>query len=269
MAVKSPIPWNGAKTRGCKILASHLPLHIDNMVSIFIGGASFELYCEDVLRINVTNAYDNFQPLITFWKQVKNKETAAKMVEVVAEMAKNGFGRERYTQLKDKYNKHIRNQEIIENDFDLACLFYFCHKFSFSSTPMFYSYSPTKDNERGIKNALKALYDFHTAINFECADFTVSMAKHNSDFLYLDPPYYIDGEKLKRECYVGHKKFDHVKFAECVKNHKGQFMLSYGDCEFVRDVYKDYRMIELKWPYSMRNMNARTIEPYELLIMNY
>lgn len=265
----SPIAWNGAKTKGCKILAEMLPPNVQEMVSIFAGGASFELFCEDELRLNVTHAYDVFEPLVNFWKFASNKEQAERLVERAAKWAGIGFGKEKYDIIRDRYNRHWRGYERIEDPFDLAFYFYVAHVFSFSSTPQFYSYSKQQDNERGIKNKFKKLLDLNTAIQFDLLSFEDSIPKHPEAFLYLDPPYVLDGVNLKGECYIGHARFDHHKLAETIKMHKGMWMMSYGDCELVRELYKDYRIDEVSWSYSMKNMDRRESKSYEVVIRNY
>ncbi|STQ86352.1 Type II adenine specific DNA methyltransferase [Helicobacter muridarum] len=50
---------------------------------------------------------------------------------------------------------------------------------------------------------------------------------------------------------IHHNIFNHALLAQCLKNHNGKFLLSYNDCEFVREAYKDYRILEPKWQYTM------------------
>ena len=39
-------------------------------------------------------------------------------------------------------------------------------------------------------------------------------------------------------------KQDHERLFECLKNLKGKFVLSYNNCEYIRDLYKQYNIIE-------------------------
>lgn len=46
-------------------------------------------------------------------------------------------------------------------------------------------------------------------------------------------------------------------------------MLSYNDCELIRELYKDFNIKELKVRYSLNNNVLKRKESKELLIMNF
>ena len=82
--------------------------------------------------------------------------------------------------------------------------------------------------------------------------------KYPRDFFYCDPPYFLEGDsKMFKGIYpmrnfpIHHNNFNHELLAECLKNHRGKFILSYNDCEFVRQTYKDFKILEPKWQYTM------------------
>ncbi|ELN1878759.1 DNA adenine methylase, partial [Campylobacter coli] len=50
---------------------------------------------------------------------------------------------------------------------------------------------------------------------------------------------------------------------------KGKFMLSYNDCQLIRELYKDFNFKELKVRYSLNNNVLKRKESKELLIMNF
>ena len=39
--------------------------------------------------------------------------------------------------------------------------------------------------------------------------------------------------------------------------HRGGFILSYNDCSWVRNAYKDFKIIEVKWQYTMGQGETR------------
>lgn len=59
----------------------------------------------------------------------------------------------------------------------------------------------------------------------------------------------------------------HENLAKILKQIQGKFMLSYNDCEVIRDLYKDFKFKELKVNYSL-NAKYRSVKN-ELLIMNF
>ena len=54
-----------------------------------------------------------------------------------------------------------------------------------------------------------------------------------------------------RNIPVHHDNFDHVKLRDLLLNHQGDFVLSYNDCEVVRNWYSDFEILEPSWHYSM------------------
>lgn len=47
-----------------------------------------------------------------------------------------------------------------------------------------------------------------------------------------------------------HELFDHNKLYECISK-KNNWILTYNDCEYIKDLYKNYKIIELDWSYGM------------------
>ncbi|EAI4303799.1 DNA adenine methylase, partial [Campylobacter lari] len=61
----------------------------------------------------------------------------------------------------------------------------------------------------------------------------------------------------------------HKLLNELLKNIKGKFMLSYNDCELVRELYRGFNIKELKIRYSLNNNVLKRKESKEVLIMNF
>lgn len=81
---------------------------------------------------------------------------------------------------------------------------------------------------------------------------------------YLDPPYY-ETEKYYPDRFMPE---DHIRLRDALANVKGKFILSYNDCEYIRELYKDYVIIEVD---RMHNFVCTETKPryYELIIKNY
>ena len=107
--------------------------------------------------------------------------------------------------------------------------------------------------------------------NFYCPNLSVKVGKfqdvirkHKNEFLYLDPPYFLDGDSRMfkgiypmRNFPIHHNGFKHEELAKLLINHKGGFILSYNDCSWVRKTYKDFKIVELKWQYTMGQGETR------------
>ncbi|MCY4353116.1 MAG: DNA adenine methylase, partial [Gemmatimonadetes bacterium] len=76
-------------------------------------------------------------------------------------------------------------------------------------------------------------------------------------FLYLDPPYYLP-QRLYGEG-DDHIGFDHEGLAELLRKRE-RWILSYNDCPYIRDLYKEYHISKPKWIYGMCNGDKKSRE---------
>ena len=47
-----------------------------------------------------------------------------------------------------------------------------------------------------------------------------------------------------------HEKFDHEKLFKTIKLRKN-WIMTYNDCEYIRELYKDYEIRDVNWTYGM------------------
>jgi DNA adenine methylase len=90
-------------------------------------------------------------------------------------------------------------------------------------------------------------------------------------FIFLDPPYH---SATKSALYGKngnlHKGFDHIRFAETIKNCKHNWLITYDDSEFIRDLFSSCYIIEWDLTYGMRNITDSSNQiGKELFISNY
>ena len=87
-----------------------------------------------------------------------------------------------------------------------------------------------------------------------------------NDLMYLDPPYYTEKDsdnKMFRPLYpnnnwpVHHSDFDHELLRDLLHSHKGSFILSYNNCETIRDFYSDFDFYYPTWQYSLGQGETR------------
>ncbi|WP_416224636.1 DNA adenine methylase [Acinetobacter sp. Tr-809] len=65
--------------------------------------------------------------------------------------------------------------------------------------------------------------------------------------MYLDPPYYVKGQGLYRNFYVHD---DHVKIREALDNVKSKWIVSYDNCDPIKEIYKGCKKDEYVLNYS-------------------
>jgi DNA adenine methylase len=107
----------------------------------------------------------------------------------------------------------------------------------------------------------------------ENMDFQEVTEKYDSPttYIYSDPPYWVIGEG-KYYSNLGFSKEDHERLANCLKNMKGKFSLSYYEFDllhewFPQDKYQWQTMNFAKAAAAKKGQKTPTAT--ELLIMNY
>ena len=267
--MKTPIRYAGGKSKAYKLITEYIPRlpYPNRIISPFIGGGSLESKWASELGVPVYG-FDIFDALVNFWNVLLSSphELADKLQELSPTKEKYLEIKElllqwQYTQdiLKDWKTDHYKRDPIQLDDLTAAAYYYFNHNLSYG--PMYLGWmskiyeSQTKwdkmtHNIRSYKNQ-----DLHV----EKASFVDVIPEHSGDLLYLDPPYYLDKDsdnKMLKGMYpncnidVHHTGFDHEKLRDLLHDHKGSFILSYNNCETIREYYKDFDHHFPEWHYS-------------------
>jgi DNA adenine methylase len=63
---------------------------------------------------------------------------------------------------------------------------------------------------------------------------------------------------------ISFRTTEHIELANILKTIQGKFVLSYNDCEVVRDLYKGFELIEVETVYSLNGANKKQAK--ELII---
>jgi DNA adenine methylase len=96
------------------------------------------------------------------------------------------------------------------------------------------------------------------------------LAEGKECFCYLDPPYVVN-TNLSRCSQLYKHNFtiaDHIQLAKDVTNSKNKILISYDDNQLIRDLYKDFNIIEIDCIYS-GTTNKQKKRGKELVITNY
>jgi DNA adenine methylase len=106
------------------------------------------------------------------------------------------------------------------------------------------------------------LQEFEIA-NQDFTDFLAQLEQFPRDLLFLDPPYYLDkGSKLYGKSGDMHEGFPHEVLFRIIENRQN-WIMTYNDCEYIRDLYKDFLIISAEWSYGMN----KTKKSSEIIII--
>ncbi len=258
---KSPLRYGGGKSLAVGLIIEHFPQELERVISPFIGGGSVEVACALELNLEI-KAFDIFDILVNFWQVV----TAAPH-ELFSELSKLKPNKEIYAEIKNELKKHYKNEARLDV-LTLARDYYF--NFNLSYGPGFLGWmSGIYEDEARYAKMLEKMLAFGASegaknLRVECESFERVFERYPRDFFYCDPPYFLTGDsKMFRGIYpmrnfpIHHNGFKHELLAECLRNHKGKWVLSYNDCEWVREAYKDFKILTPKWQYTMGQGETR------------
>ena len=234
------ISYIGGKTRVASEIADYIPKDTTLVVSPFFGGGSVEFRC--AARGMTVLGYDLYPELVHFWQELKRtKLELADAVECILPMTKTTY-------------KEYRNCT------DTALGFFIVNKCSFNGI-MGGSYSPQLGRIFSSTPKRIRKFNYPERVSVHLQDFTKTLAQHQRDFLFLDPPYYDVSRTygLRSEFST----IDHEALALQLEQHRGRWLLVYNDHPWVRMRYANYEISELVSRYGS---NRRGLQ---VLISNY
>ena len=166
--------------------------------------------------------------------------------------------------VKKHLKAHWENIVPIENKIDLAAYYWFNHNLSYGPGFLGWMSKIYEDTNR-FERLLNKVRNFRClGLTVSHGSFEKSIPENKTDFLYCDPPYYLDGDSQmfrgiypQRNFPVHHNGFDHKLLRNLLHKHQGGFILSYNDCEQIRSWYSDFRIVEVEWQYTLGQGETR------------
>lgn len=254
----SPLRYAGGKSLAVGYIVELLPADTKKIISPFFGGGSIEIALANKLGIEV-KGFDVFDLLVNFWQVLcADKDALADRLELIEPCADN------YKFLKEKLKRHWLGLELIENNLELAALYFFNHNCSFG--PGFLGWpSSVYMNKNKWQSMIAKIRGFDSSnLSVSMQSFEQSIQDNPDVLIYADPPYFLDGDsKMFKGIYpqrnfpIHHKNFDHYRLAELLLNHPAGFILSYNDCFEIRELYKGCNFAEPSWQYTMGQGETR------------
>jgi DNA adenine methylase len=259
---KTILRYAGGKSRAIKQITPYVE-NYETIVSPFIGGGSLEVHWAAMGKKVI--AADVFDILVNFWNVLLDTPDA-----LADELSKITPTAEEYAAIKEALKCTPQVQNMLKDwktDFykrdavgidsvKLAAYYYFNHNTSYG--PGFLGW-PSKIymNDKTIAK-VRAFSSPNLSVVQQSFEDTIK--QNPKSFLYLDPPYYTEKDednKMLGGIYpmknipVHHNSFDHELLRDCLLQHEGDFVLSYNNCETIRDYYSDFEFVFPEWHYSM------------------
>jgi len=258
--LKPPHGWVGGKSKLAKQIVALIPSEHNLYVEVF-GGALNVLYAKELPTHGryreVANDFNS--DLINLHRAIR--VNPKKLQKYLNELF---ISRELFENIK-------RSTLTPRDNIEKGAFFFYKLQMSFGSKGDNFAMSA---KSRKPKNIYKDFYkwsDRLKMVTIENMDFQKLIENYDREetFFYCDPPY------VGTENYYKNKKTfdidDHKRLHKALKGISGKFLLSYNDCEFVRELYADFNIVTSdKFEYTLgKNVHSNKKEVRELFIMNY
>ncbi|WP_353095671.1 DNA adenine methylase [Tissierella praeacuta] len=141
--------------------------------------------------------------------------------------------------------------KIIRYSYGSGCTSYGCQPFDIRKT-----FHLLWQGRRRLKNTVIENKDFEELIR---------QYDRENTFIYCDHPYY----QTEGHYAVEFKKEDHYRLHDTLAACQGKWLVSYNDCEFIRELYRDFHIEAVSCLNNLAQRYDNGCEYAEVLISNY
>lgn len=286
--MNSIISWIGGKKALRELIYERLPKEYGRYIEVF-GGGGWVLFGKspDSRCMEVYNDFNS--NLANLFFCVKER-TAAFLVELGflplnsrdeflvlrRFLSKEEFTRDYLKEeldLAQHYLEELEFEEVkamlMENaevtDVKRAAAFFKLIRYSYGSGCTSYSCQPF-DVRRAFHLIWEASCRLANTV-VENKDFEALIRQYDRDnaFFYCDPPYY----QTEGHYEVEFRKEDHVRLRDTLAQIEGKFLVSYNDCEYIRELYEGYQIESVTRLNNLAQRYDGGCEYPEVLISSY
>lgn len=277
----------GNKTSILHILYALFPLNYERYIEPFGGSGAVLLGKKKPDKFEVYNDFNH--NLVNPFQCMRDRPVA--LIEEIGFLnlnSRDDFNRNKEFFKDEKFKDRFIEQEIekiqllfdkptadelielmtgrkLDYDLRRAAMFLKLLRYSYSSGGKSFACQPMN-----IRSLFRLIQDVSIRLEnavIENQDFEVLIKHYDRDnaFFYCDPPYY--SSEYVYQC--GFTWDDHLRLKNALANAKGKWLVSYNDCEEIRNLYDGYSFFDFTRLHNMKQrINAGEQFP-ELLIGNY
>jgi DNA adenine methylase len=203
------------------------------------------------------NGRDEFNVLK---KYLEKEEFTSEYLREELELAQQNLSGPQFEEIKA-----ILMENAVMNDVKRAAAFFKLIRYSYGSGCTSYGCQPfdIRKTFHLIWSGSRRLKD--TVI--ENKDFEALIRQYDRDnaFFYCDPPYF----ETEGHYAVEFRREDHARLRDTLAGCQGKWLVSYNDCEYIRELYKDYQIEAVSRINNLAQRYDNGCEFPEVLISNY
>lgn len=250
--MNSFLSWVGGKNYLKKEIVSRFPQEYERYIEVF-GGAAWVLFYKEKNGYEVYN--DLNSDLVNLFKCVKFH-----LPELRRELSGGLNSRQLFNEMRESCDLTGLT------DIQRAARFFMLIKTSYGSKGR--HFSCVKKNINAMIDYLDRVRERLCDVIIENMSFEKIIERYDKKdtLFYLDPPYY-GAEKYYQERFL---EENHIKLAEMLKGIEGKFILSYNDCEYIRELYSQFNVEGVERLNNLGTKYKNDDRKYrELIIRNY
>ena len=246
------LPYFGSKFYAIRSLKTFIPLNTKELYSPFFGSGVFEIWLANNRNVKIVG-FDNNSLVVNFFQCLKEDK---KQLMKTAEKLVPAWD-------KTEYERCYKIKCFSTDKYLMAAQYYLLLISSIHSITIHgHAYAPTKLDRPGRKYTFKGTTFWNWCeqvnktsfdnISITKADYdeSISEAMDKNAFMYLDPPYDLK-ENFHGFAETRYDIFDHEKFYNKIKDY-GNFVMSYNNTPYIRNLYKDFTCYFPKWMQGAR-----------------
>ena len=287
--MNSFIAWVGGKKALRKLIYTMFPVQFDRYIEVFGGGGwvlfgkppnlkrKLEVYndynsnlanlfycvknrtCAFLLELGFLpiNSRDEFSMIRTF---LEKQEPGTTFLQEELTLAEQNLSPPDYEEIRAIL---LENAQM--TDVKRAAAFFKLIRYSYGSGCTSFGCQPFD-----VRKCFDAIWQASHRLSetvIENKDFEALIRQYDRDnaFFYCDPPYY----ETEGHYEVVFRKEDHMRLRDTLKACRGKWMVSYNDCDFIRELYDGYYITAVTRLNNLAQRYEGGCEFPEVIITNY
>lgn len=287
--MNSFIAWVGGKKALRKLIYTMFPVQFDRYIEVFGGGGwvlfgkppnlkrKLEVYndynsnlanlfycvknrtCAFLLELGFLpiNSRDEFSMIRTF---LEKQEPDTTFLQEELTLAEQNLSPPDYEEIRAIL---LENAQM--TDVKRAAAFFKLIRYSYGSGCTSFGCQPFD-----VRKCFDAIWQASHRLSetvIENKDFEALIRQYDRDsaFFYCDPPYY----ETEGHYEVVFRKEDHMRLRDTLKACRGKWMVSYNDCDFIRELYDGYYITAVTRLNNLAQRYESGCEFPEVIITNY
>lgn len=287
--MNSFIAWVGGKKALRKLIYTMFPVQFDRYIEVFGGGGwvlfgkppnlkrKLEVYndynsnlanlfycvknrtCAFLLELGFLpiNSRDEFSMIRTF---LEKQEPDTTFLQEELTLAEQNLSPPDYEEIRAIL---LENAQM--TDVKRAAAFFKLIRYSYGSGCTSFGCQPFD-----VRKCFDAIWQASHRLSetvIENKDFETLIRQYDRDnaFFYCDPPYY----ETEGHYEVVFRKEDHMRLRDTLKACRGKWMVSYNDCDFIRELYDGYYITAVTRLNNLAQRYEGGCEFPEVIITNY